>query len=145
MADPVEVAIPAALLAHLKAFADGNSIEVAYPNVDFPGKNPDGSEKQKPDQYLRATFLPVEPITRISGPTTHTGMLQVDVFNKVGAGEAISARVASALVAHFKDQSLGRDGFVVSTKRRLPYRTPMNTDAPWTFIPVRIPYDCHAK
>jgi len=143
MADPVEVVIPLALLNHLKAFAEAQSpvITIAKPNEAFTPPNP----VTPTSRYLRAIYLPVQTTRIISGPNTHSGLLQVDVFQGIGAGEATPGRVAAALIEHFKDQSLSRDGFVVHTKRRLPYRTQMNIDGAWSFIPVRIPYDCHEQ
>jgi hypothetical protein len=143
MPDPVEVAIPLALQAHLRTFAEAQSpqIPVAWPDADFNPPAP----VTKASRYFRVSYFPLETIRIISGPDTHSGLMQVDVFQGTGAGEATSGRVAAALIAHFKNRSLSRDGFVIEIKRRLPYRAEMNTDKPWTFIPVRIPYHCYAK
>lgn len=143
MPDPVEVAIEAALLGHLQDFADAQSpvISIAQPNVAFTPPAP----VTKTSRYLRATYLPIESTRIISGPNTHQGLFQVDVFWGLGAGELAPGRVASGLIEHFKDQELPRDGITVQIRRRLPHRAPMVFDGAWTFIPVRIPYECYAK
>lgn len=143
MADPVEVAIEAALLSHLGTFAVAQSpvISIAQPNIEFPPPAP----VSKTSRYLRATFLPGESTRIISGPNAYSGLFQVDIFWGAGGGELAPGRVASGLIDHFRDQDLPRDGINVQVRRRLPHRAPMVFDGAWTFIPVRIPYDCFAK
>ncbi|HWV44130.1 phage tail terminator-like protein [Pseudorhodoplanes sp.] len=142
MADPVEVAIEAALLAHLGIFAAAQSpvITIAQPNVAFTPPSP----VTPTTRWLRATFLPVRPTRIISGPNTHSGLFQVDAFYGAGGGELAPARTASALIEHYRDQRLKRDGFTIQINQ-LPFRDPLVTDSPWVFIPVRIPYQCFAS
>lgn len=148
MPDPVEVAIEAALLAEVKAFAAAQSpaLAVSYPDISFTP--PEAKSATSPivyGKYLRVAFRP-NPTTRIiSGPNTHSGLLLVDVFHGSGAGELAPGRIASALISRFRDRDLARDGIVVQIRRQVPYRVDMLYDGPWTFIPVRIPYDCFAK
>lgn len=138
------------MLAHLGTFAAAQSpvITIAQPNIAFPGLNPDGTAKPMPDEYLRATFLPIPSTRIISGPNTHAGLLQVDVFQRGGLGPLKPGRVAAALIGHFSNRGAGlglsRDGFTIQINQ-IPYRDSLVTDAPWVFIPVRIPYQCFAS
>lgn len=142
MPDPVEVAIEAALLAHLGIFAAAQSpvITIAQPNIAFTPPSPVTPSAR----WLRATFLPVPSTRIISGPNTHAGLFQVDVFYGAGGGPLAPGRVASALIEHFRDERLTRDGITVQVNA-LPYRDSMVTDAPWVFVPVRVPYQCFAS
>lgn len=142
MPDPVEVAIEATLLAHLGTFAAAQTpvITIAQPNVAFTPPSP----VTPATRWLRATFLPIPSTRIISGPNTHAGLFQVDVFYGAGGGPLAPGRVAAALIEHFRDERLTRDGFTVQVTQ-IPYRDPLVSDSPWVFIPVRIPYTCSAR
>lgn len=146
MPDPVEVAIEAALLEHLGTFAAAQSpvITIAQPNIAFTPPTP----VTPTARWLRATFLPVPSTRIISGPNTHSGLFQVDVFYGAGGGPLAPGRVAAALIGHFSNRGAGlgltRDGFKIQINR-IPYRDSLVTDSPWVFIPVRIPYQCFAS
>lgn len=142
MADPVEVAIEAALLAHLGTFAAAQSpvITIAQPNVAFTPPTP----VTPTSRYLRATFLPVPSTRIISGPNTHAGLFQVDVFYGAGSGPLAPGRVAAALIDHYRDRRLKRDGFTVQVNQ-LPYRDALVIDGAWAFVPVRVVYACYAN
>jgi Bacteriophage related domain of unknown function len=138
MADPVEVAIEGALIDHLRALTLTPALTIAYPNVQFPPP-----PATPTSGYLRATFLPADSFglgISESSSIQHYGLLQVDVFWGLFAGELVPARVASQIIAWFKrGTSMTRDGFLVNVIQT-PYRRTMMRDDPWAIIPVRIPY-----
>lgn len=142
MADAVEVAIEAALLAHLVTFGTAESLSIAQPNVAFTPPTPTPATK-----YLRATFLPADSFgigVGFDSSNQHYGLLQVDVFIGVGGGEIVPARIAADLIAHFaRGTDLTRDGFTIKITGK-PRRGSMMIDGSWAFVPVRIPYLCLA-
>ena len=145
MADPVEVAIESALLNRAVAFAASQSpaINIALPNVaDFspPVATPTA-------KYLRATFLPAPTAgLGLSSNSTNQlyGLLQIDVFWGMNAGELAPSRLASQIIAYFKFETIvTKDGFT-GTVWKQPYRSPMMIKDAWMQIPVTIPYVCFA-
>lgn len=147
MPEPVEVAIESALLTCAQAFATAQALAISLPNVAFPGKNPDGSDKPMPDNYLRATFLPA-PTANLSvgsGSGRYYGIMQIDVFYKQNTGELAPGRIASAVISYFERGTvMTKDDFTVRINKR-PYRGPMIVDGSGRVqIPVTIPFDCFA-
>jgi hypothetical protein len=141
MADPVEVAIESALLNRAVAFAASQSpaINIALPNVaDFtpPVATPTA-------KYLRATFLPAPTAgLGISGNSTNQlyGLLQIDVFWGLNAGELAPGRLASQIIAYFKfETTVSKDGFTAKVWKQ-PYRSPMMIKDAWMQIAVSVPY-----
>lgn len=143
MADAVEVAIEAALLAHAKAFAVVNSLTISEPNLAFTPPAPGPAVK-----YLRATFIPADTQTLgIASDATnrHYGILQIDVFWGIGGGEMGAARIAALIIEHFaRGTPLTRDGFAVQILEQ-PYRRPAINDGAWMIVPVRIRFTCFAN
>lgn len=142
MADAVEVAIEAALLAHAKAFAVVNSLDLSEPNITFNPPTPGKTAK-----WLRATFLPADTQTLPvgAGDNRYYGILQIDVFYGIGGGEIAPARIAVLIIDHFKrGTTLTRDGFTVQILEQ-PYRRPSIKDDAWLMVPVRIRFTCFAN
>ena len=144
MADHIEVTIESALLTAVDLFAVSQSITyVAKPNLQFSPPAPGVAVK-----WLRATVLP-SPSTRPQipdeGESLHSGLLQVDCFMGQGAGLNL-LRLAAAACAFFPP----------GTRLQLPdlaaqllivekaYRAGLFEDKPWSFIPVRVPYQVYA-
>lgn len=146
MPDRVEVAIEKALVSRAQAFAAAQSPQVAIslPNIEFTPPSP----VSQTSRYLRATFLPVPSnatLIPFNSHVTHSGLLQIDVFWGLNAGEYTPGRMASDLIAYFpRGSRLVQDGFTVRIDRA-PYRGPMIKDDPWMMIPVSIPYQCFAR
>lgn len=144
MADPVEVAIEAALLERATAFAAAQSpsLTISLPNIAFTPPVP-----SKSAQWLRASFLPVPTAgLGVSALSTnqHYGMMQIDAVGMQNAGEMAVGRLASAIIAYFAfGTQIARDGFRVQVWKP-PYRASLLRDDPWALIPVSIPYVCFA-
>jgi hypothetical protein len=143
-ADAVEVSLPRALLKKLAQFAAAQDpvLTVSYPNIDFV--KPDSN---KTVQWLRATYMPAETQTLgigVGDTNNHYGLFQVDCFQGQGLGEPAPRRLAALVVQYFpRGLRLTLDGFNVDVIRS-PFLGPLMTDAPWAFVPVRIPYQCLA-
>jgi hypothetical protein len=136
--DPI---IERALLDHLAKFGSEQNLPISYEGVTF-----DKPSSNKDVFYLRVSFLPLPSVSMISGPVTYAGLLAVDVFAGIGSKSVVHSRKASELAYHFRKQSLSREGFEIKLSRRqLPHREQMVTDAPWVFIPVRIQYECFSR
>lgn len=142
MAENVEVAIQQALLRRAQAFATAQGLTIAMPNMDFD--KPVVSQTAK---WLRATLLPNETIPlalTYTGKNQHFGLLQIDVFYGLGAGEMAPGRIAAACIDYFtRGTTVSSDGFVAQIWRQ-PFRGPIITDESWSMIPVRVPYVCLA-
>lgn len=143
MTDAVEVAIHKALLRRVSAFATAQGIaDVAMPNMDF--EKPEISQTAK---WLRATLLPNDTIPlalTFTGKNQLYGLLQVDVFYGLGAGEMAPGRIAAAAIDYFaRGTTVSADGFTALIWRQ-PFRGPLLTDESWVMIPVRVPYVCLA-
>lgn len=161
MTEPVEVAIESALLSKAQAFASAQSppLLISLPNIAFPGKNPDGSDKPAPQatstvggatvfgKYLRASFMPAPSVALGISNTSnnqHYGFMQLDVFYGQGSGEYAPGRIASAIISYFpRGLKLVKDGTTTQIIKQA-YRGPMLKDDPWMMIPVTIPYVCFA-
>lgn len=143
MAEPVEVAINAALVARAQAFATAQGIAISLPNIAFTP--PTAGQNTK---WLRATFLPapsVETGIAWNAHNQHYGLFQLDVFYGQGAGEYAPGRIASAAIAYFvRGTKLTKDGFTVLIHKQ-PYRGPMIKDDPWQMLPVSIPFLSFAR
>ncbi|BEV43919.1 phage tail terminator-like protein [Afipia carboxidovorans] len=141
MPEPVEVAINAALITRAQAFATAQGLAISLPNIAFTPPAAGQSVK-----WLRATFLPAPTATLPvgSGSDRYYGLLQIDVFHGVGAGEYAPGRIASAVIEYFdRGTTMTKDGFTVRVYRR-PSRGPMIKDDPWMMVPVTIPFECFA-
>jgi len=145
MADLIEVAIEAALLTKVYAFAELQSItKVAKPNIQFePDKNVTVASK-----WLRPTVLPQPTIkSQIGddGECFYSGLLQIDCFMGQGAGLDL-LRLAAAAVAFFPPGArlqlpeLAHQLLIVEKA----YPAGLFEDKPWSFIPVRVPYQLYA-
>ncbi|WP_029581939.1 phage tail terminator-like protein [Bradyrhizobium sp. URHD0069] len=151
MPDPVEVAIESALLNRAIAFAAAQSpaLTISLPNIAFtppPDKTASGSTVIY-GKWLKATFLPAPTLgLGVSSNSTNQlyGLLQIDVFHGIGAGEYAPGRIASAILSYFKFETVvTKDGFSAKVWKQ-PYRSALMTKDAWTQIPVTIPYVCFA-
>lgn len=142
MADPVEVAIESALLTRAQAFATAQSLTIGLPNVAFtpPVATPTA-------KYLQASFHPAPTNgLGISSNSTNQlyGLFQVSVYTGLNGGELVGGRIASALLAYFKFETVvTKDGFSAQVWKQ-PYRAPGMKDDTWWCIPVMIPFVCFA-
>lgn len=145
MAEPVEVAIDKALIDRAQKFAAEQSpaIAISLPNIAFTPPEPSKTAK-----WLRATFLPapsVEVGIAFNSHVQHYGLLQIDVFYGIGAGEYAPGRIASDIIKYFpRGLRLSQDG-ISTLINRAPYRGSLLTSGAWTQIPVSIPYLCFAR
>ncbi len=145
MADLIDAAIEAALLDAVDAFAVAQAITyVGKPNVQF--RLP---EKPTPQtKALRATILPAPTVRRQiadDGEFYYSGLLQIDCFFGQGAGLNMT-RLAAAVIAWFPP------GKMLQLPELAPqlqivekaYRSGVFDDLPWSFVPVRVPYQLYA-
>lgn len=145
MSDNIEVALESALLNGLLAFAADQSIAqelINLPNVDFTPPDP-GPQSY----YLQGTFLPAPTAglgIGFDSSNQYYGIFQVSVFYGEGAGELAPGRIASKVIAWFKNGSqFTKDGFTAKILRP-PFRGPMIKSEPWMMLPVSIPYTSFA-
>jgi hypothetical protein len=143
MVDTVEVAIEAALLAEIKAFAATQSptLTVAYPNTPF--SPPVSTGTQKYPRYLRAQIFPIDTAP-IGIPhdswNRHEGIFQIDVFYAIEAGALEPGRLAQRVIEHFdRGKEMTRDGVTVKVYERPSHAGRIPSGA-WEIIPVRIRY-----
>ena len=141
MATETDATILAALLAHLETLTFTPALQIAMPNVDFPK-----SGQTKPDNYLKADFMPI-PTTNTelgAGQEQHRGMLQVSVFWKKGAGIIKPQEVSDAIVAHFaKGTKIYSGGLKISIDRK-PYAASPLQETDRVQVPVSIRYHAFA-
>jgi hypothetical protein len=137
----VESQITEALLQRLAALTLSPALQVAWPNIDFPGKNPDGSPKVKPETYLEARQLRAgTEALGISAWNDHAGIFQVDVVYSKQDGAIKATQIADAVAAHFPRNLRLANGSIVVRIDEPPQVAAPVPDAPYTRTPVSIRY-----
>lgn len=145
MAEPVEVAIQAALIAHLEALSfSPSNIDISYPNLAFTPPSPATPSAS----WLRVTFLQA-PTLGLSvghdgGANEHLGIMQVDVFWAMGSSEGPPGRTAAQIIEHFTRGTVVFSGSTRVAIDKAPFRGTLRQDDPWVMIPVSIPYHAYS-
>jgi len=122
-----------ALESALKAYADAQSITVAWENIEFT----------QPDTvYLRAFVLPAETTSADIGRVNRrfSGVFQVSIVSPTGTGPAATETIAAGLSAAFPPATpLGAGGVTVWITEPLS-QGPAIQDRDRYVIPCSLPY-----
>lgn len=98
------------------AAARSPALPIAYQNLEFPGKNPDGSQKPMPATYLRAFLLPAETdsLDLAGDHRLYQGLFQVSIVAPTDKGAGAAEQIVNELVALFPlNLRLTKDGLTV--------------------------------
>lgn len=143
----VEEKIEAALFGRVATLELMPALPVAWPNVDFPGKNAGGTPRPKPATYLAVQHFPnrnVRLVIKGSGPHLRQGILQVTVVGEMNKGAALCTKAAGEAASHFPaDLTLSSDGVEVRIEAAPDVAPAMRDDAAWS-VPVSIRYQVFA-
>jgi hypothetical protein len=111
--------------ARLKAWADDQGIQVAFPNVDFT----------PPDElYIRADLLKGTPTSQtLETSTTYVGVFQMSIYASRNQGAGPAGEIAAQLATLFPCDSkvVGEDGFTVSVTSPLDEPTGFADGVRW--------------
>lgn len=137
----------AALFGRLAGLSLSSSLPIAWPNVSFPGKNPDGSPKPKPPEYLRAVFVPNATNRQhinSDGLHQYLGLLQVSVHWPVGQGESAPRSIAGTVASHFPTDLRLTHGDVSVRITKRPHVADLITEDDGVQVPVLVEWECYA-
>jgi len=125
--------ISAALDTKLNAFAVGNSLEVAWENIDY--------QPTVGTLFLRPTILPADTLPIGLGYTSsedHLGLYQIDVICPLDQGKGLAISQADLLSTHFARGELIYNS--VKLRIKSVSRGTGSRDNAWYVVPVFINY-----
>lgn len=146
MATGVEANIYGALSTRLAALVFNPAWPIAWPNIDFPPKGPDGKQPPKPPRFLEVNFLPNRTVTRTlsQGRQQHRGIYQVTVHHPSGEESLVNPlQIADKIIAHFPlGLILDQSGVRLKIYRK-PYAIPQPPQNGSVTVPVTIEYETY--
>lgn len=98
--------------------------------------------------FLRSSFLPNRTQLGELGTGAarrHVGLFQVDVRAFEIANPLAQTQIVDRVIDHFWRQTISRNGLIVRIgsfdgAHSVPFPSPEYEDAPWTVIPVTVPW-----
>lgn len=143
----IEESIEAALFAHVRDLVFDPPLPIAWPNIDFPGKNGSGVQLPTPPTYLRVQHLPNNNgrlFMKGSNPHLRQGILQLTVVSKLNTGGPLATVLAGDIAEQTPaDLKLFKDGIKVRIQTAPSVMSGIKTDVSWD-LPVSIRYEAFA-
>lgn len=143
-----EAKVEHALLSRLATLALTPAMAVAWPGQSFPGKNPDGSEKQKPARYIYPDHDAVAKSRPFLSTTSRqTGSFFVYLMLPLGISTTEATDIGGRVAHHFAaDHEETVEGVTVRITERPTVRDGYKdeTDQRWR-VPVVIPYEAYFR
>ena len=122
-----------ALLAHLREFT--TDLPIMYPGFSNAPAGP----------YIRADLFPAPAENAaLTRWVLHTGTMQIGIFEKQGQFIIEPMAEAARLAAHYRDQTIERDGVAVKIIRPPSVRGAVYSDG-WMQIPVEVRWTCWVR
>ncbi len=143
----IEESIEAALFAHVRDLEFDNAVPIAWPNVDFPGKNSSGVPLPMPPTFIRVQHLPNNNnrlFIKGASPHLRQGILQLIVVTKLNAGAPPATAVAGSIAEQTPaDLELFKDTIRIRIQAAPDVLAAVKTDVSWD-LPVSIRYETFA-
>lgn len=140
----VEAKIEKALLDRVASLTLVPALPVAWPNVDFPGKDSNGVPNAMPASYIIVQHFPNKNTRLTFGstdPSWRRGFLQLTAVTPLNKGSLAAKEIAGKIAEHFPaDLPLDYSGVRVRVVMAPDIAPEIETDVSWS-VPVSVYYE----